>query len=362
MNTNTVFPLTHAARRAAVAPALLAVTLVLSAAATLLAPTAADAQEPYELQVNNRVLQGQNKPSIVIASNTNMQNVTVKLTRDDNKVITLKSKLVRFGKQQEFQFDQEPGRHEYTLAISWGGRKEPDLYKIDVVVARPMQIEINKDTVDLTQGTITFVGSEPVALVTLSITGEDGESLLAKEFKVQSEPGKPTTITFQPPKKAIGYLELKAHDPWGFFNGVQISPFFVQVPNSKEVIFETAKWDILPDEEPNLVEVLDRVLAALAKLGGGFQATLYVAGYTDTVGSPDSNYALSDKRARAISQWFRDHGLRIRTCYQGFGEDSLAVMTADNVDEARNRRTIFVIAAQSPGVNATFPRANWKCL
>ncbi len=339
-----------------------AIVMAAALALSLAAPKNAAAQEPYEMQVNNRVLQGQSKPSIVIASNTNMQNVTVKLTRDDNKVITLKSKLVRFGKQQEFAFDQEPGRHEYTLAISWGGRKEPDLYKIDVVVARPMEIQITKDTVDLGAGTITFTGSEQVALVTLTITGEDGATLLSKEYKVQSAAGQPTTINFDPPKRSIGYVDLRAQDPWGFYNGVQMSPFFVQVPNSKEVIFETAKWDILPDEEPKLVEVLDRVVAALDKLGNGFQATLYVAGYTDTVGTPDSNYVLSDRRARAISQWFRDHGLRIRTCYQGFGEDSLAVLTADNTDEARNRRTIFVIAAQAPGVNATFPRPNWKCL
>lgn len=329
---------------------------------SLAAPIAAQAQEPYDMQVNSRVLKGEAKPSITISANTNMQNVAIKLTRDDGKIITLKSQLIRFGKQQEFKFDQEPGRREYTVAISWAGKKEPDMFKIDVVVSRPMQIEITKDTVDLEHGTITFTGSEAVAKVTLDITAEDGSIVLSKEYKVTSEPGKPTTISFDPPGKEIATVLLTAHDPWGFYNGIQMSPFFVQVPNSKEVNFESGKWDILPDESPKLVEVLDRVFAALAKLGAGFQATLYIAGYTDTVGSNDANYVLSDKRARAISQWFRDNGLHIRTCYQGFGEDSLAVMTADNVDEIRNRRTIFVIASQAPAVNPTFPRTNWKCL
>ncbi|HNZ03852.1 MAG TPA: OmpA family protein [Myxococcota bacterium] len=341
-------------------------THLLAAAAlvvcAIVAPMAATAQEPYELQVNSRALLGDKKPSIVIGSNTNMHNVTIKLTRDDNKVITLKSKLIRFGQRQEFFFDQEPGRHEYTMEIKWGNRKEADMYKLDVVVAKPMQIEITKDTINLEAGTITFVGSEAVALVTLNIVTEDGVPIMTKEFKVQTPAGQPTTIQFQPPRQSIGYVELKAHDQWGFYNGIQMTPFFVQIPAAREVIFETGKWDVLPGEEPKLVDVLDRVLEALEKLGGGFQATLYIAGYTDTVGSNDANYALSEKRARAISQWFRGHGLRIRTCYQGFGEDSLAVMTADNVDEERNRRTIFVIAAQAPGVNKTFPRANWKCL
>jgi len=325
-------------------------------------PLAAAAQEPYDMQVNNRVLMGEGKPSITLSANTNMKNVVIKLTRDDNRVTTLRSQLVRYGRQQEFKFDQEPGRHKYTVSITWQGKAEPDLFEIEVVVARPMQIQITRDTVDLEHGTITFTGSEAVARVTLEITGEDGSQLLSREYPMTTAAGQPTTVSFAPPSRPIATVTLTAHDANGFFNGIQMSPFFVQVPNSKEVNFETAKWDILPVEEPKLVEVLDLVFAALDRLGGGFQANLYVAGYTDTVGSNESNYALSEKRARSISQWFRDHGLRIRTCYQGFGEDSQAVRTDDNVDEIRNRRTIFVIASQAPAVNATFPRSNWKCL
>ena len=33
---------------------------------------------------------------------------------------------------------------------------------------------------------------------------------------------------------------------------------------------------------------------------------------------------------------------------QGFGESRLAVPTADNVDEARNRRAQYILAAQTP--------------
>lgn len=331
-------------------------------ALALALPAAAASQESYDLQFKNRVLKGQEKPAVVISANTNMKNVKIRLTRDDGRVINLKSGLVRFGKTQEFKFEQGPGRHEYTMDLSWGTRKEPDRFKFDVVVSRPMEINITKDTVDLEHGTITFTGSEAVAKVSLQIRGESGDMLLEKDYPVSSEPGQPTTVKFNPPREAIARVDLIAHDPWGFYNGIQMSPFFVQVPNSKEVIFETAKWDIRPEEEPKLVEVLERVFAALARLGGGFQANLYVAGYTDTVGSNEANYALSEKRAKSISQWFRNNGLRIRTCYQGFGEDSLAVKTDDNVDEARNRRTIFVIASQPPPRSGTFPRTNWKCL
>jgi outer membrane protein OmpA-like peptidoglycan-associated protein len=322
----------------------------------------ANAQESYDINFRTRVLKGQEKPAIIITANSNLKNVVVKLTRDDNQVKTLKSALIRYGKQQELTFDQEPGKHEYKIELTWAERKEPEMFKIDVVVANPMQIAITQDTVDLEKGSITFTGSEAVAKVNLELFGESGVDLLTKEYKTASEPGQPTTIQFKPPTSAITRVVLTATDPYGFYNGIQMSPFFVQVPNSKEVNFESGKWDILPAEEPKLSPVLEKVFAALAQLGGGFKANLYVAGYTDTVGSRESNQALSEKRARAISQWFSSNGLKIGACYQGFGEDVLAVPTPDETDEVRNRRTIFVIASSPPPKSTTFPRQSWKCL
>ena len=62
--------------------------------------------------------------------------------------------------------------------------------------------------------------------------------------------------------------------------------------------------------------------------------TLYIAGHTDTVGSPTHNFKLSQDRARSIASWFRKRGVD-PDLVQGFGETSLAVKTADNIDEVR---------------------------
>jgi outer membrane protein OmpA-like peptidoglycan-associated protein len=119
---------------------------------------------------------------------------------------------------------------------------------------------------------------------------------------------------------------------------------------------------VLPAEEPKLARTLEEVHKALAKLGNEFKARLYVAGYTDTVASREYNQDLSERRAMAIARWFSGHGLRVRACYQGFGEDSLAVQTPDETPEPRNRRTIHVLGNQTPPVSKVFPRPNWKCL
>ena len=75
---------------------------------------------------------------------------------------------------------------------------------------------------------------------------------------------------------------------------------------------------------------------------------LYVAGYTDTVGDSGHNLQLSTERAKSIGTWFKQNGFEGSIYYQGFGESVLAVPTADGVDEAANRRVLYVVAATAP--------------
>jgi outer membrane protein OmpA-like peptidoglycan-associated protein len=86
---------------------------------------------------------------------------------------------------------------------------------------------------------------------------------------------------------------------------------------------------------------------------------LFIAGHTDTVGSAGSNLKLSHERARSIASWFRKRGVRLPISYEGFGETSLAVKTADNVDEIKNRRADYVLSDGPPTYSAAF-RPSWK--
>ena len=87
--------------------------------------------------------------------------------------------------------------------------------------------------------------------------------------------------------------------------------------------------------------------------------TLFIAGHTDTVGSPTHNLKLSQDRARSIAAWFRKRGVKIPISYEGFGETSLAVKTADNVDELENRRVDYVLSDGPPTLSNTF-KPSWK--
>ena len=69
-----------------------------------------------------------------------------------------------------------------------------------------------------------------------------------------------------------------------------------------------------------------------------------IIGYADTVGSSQYNIALSQRRAKAIADQILNAGVRPAVVTtEGRGESELAVPTADNVREARNRRAVINI-------------------
>ena len=64
-----------------------------------------------------------------------------------------------------------------------------------------------------------------------------------------------------------------------------------------------------------------------------------VTGHTDTIGSETSNQKLSDKRAEVVKQNLISLGVPADTIEAyGLGEQELFLITADNVNEPKNRR------------------------
>lgn len=94
----------------------------------------------------------------------------------------------------------------------------------------------------------------------------------------------------------------------------------------------------------------DDVLEPLAVVLRGYvHTTVQVGGYTDTVGKPEQNLAVSQKRARLIADALIHEGVPgSRLSAQGFGESHLRLATGDDKNEPRNRRIEFLIKAK-PG-------------
>lgn len=108
-------------------------------------------------------------------------------------------------------------------------------------------------------------------------------------------------------------------------------------PARYTVYFESGGTVLTRESQQAMAEALT---AALARSGG----ELVVTGHTDTTGSSAQNDTLSRQRAQQVRQLFLDRNFPVqRTEAVGRGERDLAVPTADNVNEPRNRRVTIEV-------------------
>lgn len=156
-------------------------------------------------------------------------------------------------------------------------------------------------------------------------------------------------------------VDVEAVDTWGMKSVLWLSPWWYAIPH-EDVVFASGSADVVADEAPKLERSWEEIQSVLTLYGDVVTIRLFVTGYTDTVGDPASNQGLSERRARALAAWFRARGFKGEVSYQGFGESVLAVPTGDGVDEARNRRALYLLAAEVPPVSTDVPRAAWKKL
>ncbi|MCB9528459.1 MAG: OmpA family protein [Myxococcales bacterium] len=124
-----------------------------------------------------------------------------------------------------------------------------------------------------------------------------------------------------------------------------------------QVHFETSKWDIKGDESYVTLDTLAKVLASYPEI-----QRLEIQGHTDTMDSNQNNLTLSKNRAAAVRRYLVEQKRiapeRLMAC--GYGEEQLAVPTADSVEESRNRRVNFVILGLDPGAAGKRKACGWK--
>jgi outer membrane protein OmpA-like peptidoglycan-associated protein len=98
------------------------------------------------------------------------------------------------------------------------------------------------------------------------------------------------------------------------------------------VFFEPNK----PVLSPQAKAIFEAAAKAYAICGA---STIYVAGHTDTRGTPADNVTLSMRQAKAVQTFLIAQGLPSKKIeLSAFGETRLLVETADGVSEPQNRR------------------------
>jgi outer membrane protein OmpA-like peptidoglycan-associated protein len=225
-----------------------------------------------------------------------------------------------------------------------------------------LEVSIDRAKVDLAGRRLEVKLNRPAEKVRLKVIGESGAVLAEVEQKFGgAAPGTPLVVGWEPSSaEAVARIEVWGHDTGGFYAGVAIQPWSVNIGH-EEVNFQTDSDVIRPSETPKLEASFKKINEAIAKFKGSGAITLFVVGHTDTVGAAEYNLTLSRRRARSIASWFKTRGLRIPVGYEGLGESAPLVKTADETDEPRNRRVDYILALEPPKLPSS-GAFSWKSL
>jgi outer membrane protein OmpA-like peptidoglycan-associated protein len=225
-----------------------------------------------------------------------------------------------------------------------------------------LTIEIDRTSVDMNAKKLKAKGSRSIARFEVQLLNVEQKEIGSGGIDVpKSRNMSPQDLEWSAANGEVAIIRIRAKDVYGFWSSLDLLPWHYDIPH-EDVIFESNKEEILATEEPKLVDVKKEIDAVFTKYEKIAKANLYVAGYTDTVGSAGSNQALSKKRAKSIALWFKKQGFRGKIYYQGFGESALAVPTGDGVDQPENRRALYIVAAEAPPRSTDVPKKNWTLL
>jgi|GEM_PF-2700237 len=112
-----------------------------------------------------------------------------------------------------------------------------------------------------------------------------------------------------------------------------------------QVFFGLGKTDLVTEDVPTIREVMSHIMTTYENYGR--EPEVYVEGHTDSTGSWEANYEVAHQRALSVSKMLIDEGVPESWIHiSDYSEEGLAVPTADDVPEERNRRVEITIIPQ----------------
>ena len=314
------------------------------------------AQTPWSVEATYNVPVGKMgkltfKPNIALAS--------LKMTLSNDSSVNpqlFSTKRLGVGQSKVFSFKVPEGRTVWT-ALFQASTKDSALnstFKFEVISVRPLRVNLEKSGVDLVKGRLHIKTNQALMNASLRGFNPQGELVLDANVDLPQRTGV-IPIDFTPlGDNDLRRMEIKVTDAVGRWIGFRLVAWYVEIPHD-DVIFQTGSASVEPSEAGKLDAVVKRVKAevqafrkTLGRQDVGLNLKLYVVGCTDTVGSPTDNLNLSRRRARSIAEYFRQRGVSAPIFYEGYGEGLLAIATGDNVEEAKNRRAIYVLTNTEP--------------
>ncbi len=306
------------------------------------------------------------KPVLIVTFDEALHRAMVTVTADGLKKQFAIQPVVA-GKDQRFTWSPpRPGEVMYDVSVEMVGRDGRTEMMEDIFfvsAASPITASIDPNSVDLETRSFKLKTNHAPGRVEMEVLSDTMETLGKGSVSTpDAKDGVATPVVWPQDKDGnVLRVTVTAYDEFGYYAAVEIIPWSLTIPH-EDVVFPTGSHELLADEAPKVDLAWERIEGAVKKYGDLVQVTLYVAGYTDTVGDASSNQALSDRRAKSLATYLKGKGGTFDIWYQGFGESVLAKKTADAVDEQANRRALYILTAGPPPRTSETPRLSWKKL
>jgi outer membrane protein OmpA-like peptidoglycan-associated protein len=271
---------------------------------------------------------------------------------------------MRLGAVETASLPMPDRTSEYTITITGRFADVPGRVEdvFEIAVMPPLEFDVDESTFDEERRFFELTMTQPAERVEVVVRSDTGALLAERVIRFEGEPpGTRLPITWVQQPATILTIDVKVVGPTGEWASRRYVPWRVEFEPAF-VNFATGSAEIPSGDVAMLRSRLDEILETAGRVSEWVDVQLYVAGYTDTVGSPADNRALSEARAQSIARYFRDNGVSFPIFTQGFGEEGLAVPTEDNVDEPQNRRSIFVLTTRQPDASEDFPGTRWRRL
>ncbi len=304
---------------------------------------------PVEVQVIGKVSQGK-RPLLILTAHELSKRSVITLKRDDGRVFKYSLGDMGAGTRKEVLLDGQVGHHTYegTMNAQVNEESITSPLAFSTVVAAPLRISVDRASVNLDARSLELTTSRPVESLTLKIVGVGGAILAEETHALVAKKKGPTTIHWAPVEKSdIVRLEIRVEDQDGFFSAIALTPWSLNIRH-EEVHFASGSPSIDTSEVPKLESSLAEIKRTLERFQEIKGVQLFIAGHTDSVGSVASNKKLSRRRAQAIAAWFVGQKLPLRVSFEGFGETSPKIKTADEVPEQKNRRVDYILSVEPP--------------
>ena len=320
----------------------------------------------FDVRVRSTTLMAErDRAALVMVPNVAVRSIKLELKGTGGTTVSRRGGPYARGEEVVYEWDAPVGRQTYsgTLTVVYSDGQEGTMEpSFTIEVLAPLGVRVPREEVDLDGRALVVYMDRPAGEVEISVLADTGEVIDQGIAPFSGEPPEtPLRVTWSQGEQTVIRIDVKGYDEHGFWAGVELSPWWVEIPH-EEVVFDTGSSQIRSDQAPKLASTYELIDAAVQKYGHLVKVNLYVVGYTDTQGGNAGNQTLSESRARSIARDLQRRGFAGDVFYQGFGEEVLAVATPDEFDEEQNRRAVYVLAAEFPPITTGIPRQDWKPL